>query len=128
MIFRLGDVLSITTDRLLSRDHMGGVYRILNHMTGDDLMTHQLPRAGRECRRPLLQQHPCLADIEVPEFSGTDEVWAWLDEMETEYGDEFHVEPLDDVDHTRINPLDELSMNYPHLDVIVVDPQDSRYD
>lgn len=48
--FHLGDVLSITTGHLLSPRHMEGVYEILNHMTGDQLFTHQLPRASRGMR------------------------------------------------------------------------------
>lgn len=46
----LGDVLSVTQDALVSRSHIGGVYEILNFMTGDNLFTHQLPRAAAECQ------------------------------------------------------------------------------
>ena len=42
--FYLGDVLSVAIDRLVSLRHMDGVYDILNFMTGDDLLTHELPR------------------------------------------------------------------------------------
>jgi hypothetical protein len=38
-------------------------YDILNFMTGDDLMTHQLPRAFDEMKLRLLAQHPNLAGI-----------------------------------------------------------------
>lgn len=58
--FHLGDVLSITTGRLVSLRHMKGVYEILNFMTGDDLFTHQLPRAADECRPYLAMQFPQL--------------------------------------------------------------------
>ena len=54
--FHLGDILSITTGYLVSRRHMKGVYDILNFMTGDTLFTHQLPRAGDECKPYLLKQ------------------------------------------------------------------------
>jgi hypothetical protein len=43
--FDLGDVLSITTGRLVSQRGMDGIYDVLNFMTGDDLMTHQLPKS-----------------------------------------------------------------------------------
>jgi hypothetical protein len=36
--FHLGDVLTITTGRLVSPRHMDGVYDVLNFMTGDNLM------------------------------------------------------------------------------------------
>lgn len=35
--FNIADVLSITTGRLVSWQGIGGVYTILNHMTGDNL-------------------------------------------------------------------------------------------
>lgn len=39
---------------------MDGVYKILNHMTGDSLFTHQLPRAGRWAGPLLLARYPQL--------------------------------------------------------------------
>ena len=59
--FHLGDVLSITTGRLVSPRHIDGVYDILNFMTGDNLFTHQLPRAFDECKPYLVAQFPQLA-------------------------------------------------------------------
>ncbi len=63
--FHLGDVLSITTQRLVSPRHMVGVYDILNFMTGDNLFTHQLPRAANECKPYLLEQFPKLAEVDA---------------------------------------------------------------
>lgn len=56
--FHLGDVLSITTGRLISPRGIEGVYDILRFMTGQDLFTHQLPRAMTEMKPRLLAQHP----------------------------------------------------------------------
>jgi len=109
--FALGDILSITTDRLVSRDHIGGVYRILGYMTGEDLMTHQLPRVSDECKPALLAQHPQLADIDVPaEFGTAEAVYAWLDTQEAIYGATLPVSPLAPDDHTHIDPLSELGL------------------
>lgn len=58
--FHISDVLSITTRRLVSSRHMDGVYDILNFLTGDNLYTHQLPRAVRECEPWLRSQFPQL--------------------------------------------------------------------
>lgn len=60
--FHLGDVLSITTGVLVSFRSMEGIYDILNFMTGDDLFTHQLPRATDECKPHLLEQFPELKE------------------------------------------------------------------
>lgn len=61
MKFHISDVLSITTGRLVSNRHVEGVYKILNHMTGDNLFTHQLPRASRECAPMLIAAYPQLS-------------------------------------------------------------------
>lgn len=106
--FSLGDILSVTTGRLVSRDHITGVYAILNHMTGEDLYTHQLPRACDECSGPLLAQHPQLADVPLPEaFIDEEHVWVWLDDMERQYGASLPVSPLDPAAHAVIDPLGE---------------------
>jgi hypothetical protein len=52
---------------------MGGVYEILNHVTGDNLFTHVLPRACRFAAPLILDQHPQLA------AAGTAEELAKLD-------------------------------------------------
>ena len=110
MIFTLGDVLSVTTGRLMSRTGIDGVYRILSHMTGDNMYTHALPRAADECRPFLAEAFPALAGIEIPEFEDTDRLWDWLAAAEAEYGNEFDVEPIPAADHTVIDPIDEAAM------------------
>lgn len=106
--FDLGTVLTVTTGRLLT--DMGSVYEILNFMTGEDLMTHQLPRASRACEGPLLSQFPKLAEIEVPKgFTGdtAKAVPQWVDTQKAIYGNAFEVEPLESFEHK--NPLTELA-------------------
>lgn len=63
--FALGDVLSITTGRLVSESHIGGVYQILNWMTRDNLFTHQLSRVRKECAPWLLRWFPELKNARV---------------------------------------------------------------
>jgi hypothetical protein len=93
--FHLGDVLSVTTERLVSPNGVGGVYRILNHLTGDDLFTHQLPRAVDACKPAVLAQHPQLADVEVPgDFGGEAGVRSWLAEQVAVYGERLEVTPV----------------------------------
>ena len=65
-IFSLAQVISITTGILCCE--IGGVYEILNHITGDNLYTHALPRAGNFAEPLILQQYPEL------EAAGTGEV------------------------------------------------------
>lgn len=113
--FDLGDILSITTGTLVSPRRMEGIYDILNYMTDDNLFTHQLPRAIRECRPPLLVQHPDLAAVSAPEVDCRGNLWAqvfeWLDFQKATYGDSLPVWQLGTGGvgaHERLNPLTEL--------------------
>ena len=97
------------------------MYDILNWMTGDNLMTHQLPRACGECEGPLLAQHPDLAAIVPPEtFGGKEDVDRWLAEQVAIYGETREVAPLAAEDHTVIDPLDELRAMKPDAEIITV--------
>ncbi|EKE13278.1 MAG: hypothetical protein ACD_13C00045G0002 [uncultured bacterium] len=91
--FHLGDILSITTDQLVSPSRMGGVYNILNFMTGHDLMTHLLPHAIEECQSYLLDAMPWLKEIDT---SGLNEenYEEWMDEMIKKYGEYHDVSPI----------------------------------
>jgi hypothetical protein len=59
-VFHIGDILSVTTERLVSERHMAGVYDVLNFLTGDSLYTHQLPRANEEVADWVRAQYPQL--------------------------------------------------------------------
>lgn len=122
--FHIGDILSITTGRLVSLDHIDGVYNILNYMTGDNLFTHQLPRAARECEGFLLEQHPDLADIKVPEITCEAECITWLASIYPTYGERRMVNPLPKGSHTVIDPISEIKMIRPDIQIISVNPED----
>jgi hypothetical protein len=104
--FHLGDVLSITTGRLVSPRHMDGVYDILNFMTGDNLFTHQLLRASDECKPHLLAQFPQLAAVDASGVNGKNHV-KWLTEQVAKYGEEFEVKPVPKGTHQFKNPIAE---------------------
>lgn len=85
--FHLGDILSITTERLVSPRHMDGVRDILDFMTGANLFTHQLSRACGEMKPRLLSQHPQLATVDASVVSK-----AWLAEQCARYGETLMVQ------------------------------------
>jgi hypothetical protein len=120
--FEVGDILTVMTGILVARSGVEAVYDLCNYMTGDNLMTHQLPRACDESGPALRAQFPDLAGITVPEFTGgAPEVFAWLDSVEAAHGKTREVTTLPDVDHTYIDPLAELRMMRPDLPIIVID-------
>lgn len=121
--FHLGDILSVTTHRVLSPDGIDGVQAFLNFLTGDDLASHQMIRATRECETVLLARYPALAGVQVPaQFGSEAAVYEWLARQTAVYGEYFEVAPLDDGDHTHIHPMAELRMMKPDVDVIDLYP------
>lgn len=115
--FHIGDVLSITSGKLVSPRGIEGVYDILGFMTNSQLWTHQLPTAAETCRPYLLRQYPWLADIDVSEVN-KDTFKAWLKK-----GAYLDVEqnPMDDQRET--NPFKDIPEG---KEVIVVSPEDVR--
>lgn len=121
--FHLGDVLSITTSYLISPRGFDGVYDILNFMTGDNLFTHQLPRACNECKPYLVEQFPQLASTRMssaiaklrkalkPKTGKADTkkiVADWLAKQVTKYGKMFVVKPIPSGAHEVKDPIVEL--------------------
>lgn len=107
--FPIGDILSVTTGFVVStsgKHPIDGVYAILNHMTGDSLMTHQLPRAAKAARPALLRQHPKLAGVDA---SGLDAgtVPQWVADQEARFGATLPVAPLAAAEWERRDPVAE---------------------
>lgn len=123
--FHIGDILSVTTGRLVSPRHIEGVYDILNHLTADNLMTHQLPRASRECEPFLRERFPDLAAIEPPaEFRDEAHVRSWLAELVAIHGETRSVEPMRDGVHEYRDPVAEMREMAGDRPVVVLDPSD----
>lgn len=140
--FHLSDVLTITTGRLVSTRHMDGVYEILNWMTADELFTHQLPRASRECAPVLCALYPSLSEealaVELDQLSFVmkdedtremreQKVASWLavvksiaKDLPFRNGDCLPVPRLKDNQHLHIDPLEELGAMVGDDKIIVI--------
>lgn len=90
----LADVLSVTTDKLLSRRHLDGIYELLRHMTGQDVYTHQLGKVAVACAPALIDQHPFLAGLKPPNGLDRSDLYAWLINTERTHGEMVDVTPL----------------------------------
>jgi hypothetical protein len=119
--FDLGDVLSVTTGMLVSPRHMEGIYDILNFATGDDLFTHQLPRAIREVRPVILAWHPDLAAVDASTVTPENHK-EWLVEQKRRFGETRRIERLNEDQHERIDPLSELVEKVSPDRIVVVRP------
>lgn len=101
----LADILTVTTDRLLSRRHVDGIYDLLRHMTGQDVYTHQLPAVADACAPELIRQHPFLADLKPTPGLDAPDLMAWLIEAERAHGESLPVVPL--VEWTLRDPIED---------------------
>lgn len=122
--FHISDVLSISTGRLMSDRHMDGIYDILNFMTGDNLFTHVLPRAAKECKPHLFRQHPVLNEVNIQRLDALREeadssegtvtkeaaIRLWIEEEchRLEIPEMIEVESIPRDDHDVRNPIEEL--------------------
>lgn len=119
--FHIGDLLSISTGLLVSHDHIGGVYNILNHMTEDDLFTHQLHLACDAMKPELLLQHPWLKEVEKPaeKLNGEAEVYTWVASIANVHGEWHDVEsaPLAWGQHDM---LQDFKNQWPDKEIVTV--------
>lgn len=63
--FHIGDILSITTGRMLSLRRVDGVCSILKFITGDSLFCIQFMQSIDHCRPILVEQFPQFAETEM---------------------------------------------------------------
>lgn len=117
--FHVGTILSIIDGKLVSPDHISGIYAICDWMTAESNMTHQLPRVSREIEPHLRKQFPDLAEIEVPAGLNSEaDVIGFLASLEAEHGTHRDVAPLAADDHTHIDPVAEIKMINPTAKII----------
>ena len=117
-VFHIGDILSILSGKLVSPNHIGGVYAICDWMTGQANMTHQLPRVSREIEPQLRHDFPDLAAADVPSGLNSEaKVLEFLGSLGL--GETREVERLrDPMDHTDIDPIAEIKMIRPDVTII----------
>lgn len=120
--FHIGTILSITDGKLISPDHIGGIYDLLGWMTGESLMNHQLPRVSREMEDQLRADFPDLAAVTVPDgIRSMEAALEYLASLEPEYGTHRDVRKADRANHTEIDPIAEIKMIRPDLPIIGLD-------
>ncbi|QXE36196.1 hypothetical protein KQY30_20065 [Streptomyces sp. GMY02] len=98
-LFPLADVLSVTTRWTLTTNPsiaMEAVCAVLGHMTGQSVYLHQAPDIADACVPELIEQHPFLADLVLPDDRSDAVVMAWLAKAERVHGTEIEVTPIND--------------------------------
>jgi hypothetical protein len=106
--FPTRDVLSTITGMLMG--DIGGVYQVLNWMTGESVFTHQIPRISREAVPVMLKMHPTLQQaIDEAEQVTPENFATWRDTWENRYGPTIAVPKFGADTHERIDPISELA-------------------
>jgi hypothetical protein len=94
--FHLGDLLSLSTGRLVAPGGFSHVHRLVEFLAGGPVWTHQLPAATDALLPGLISQHHWLVEIAAPEtFDDEAHVWRWLDEQIAQYGEHHEVTTLE---------------------------------
>jgi hypothetical protein len=115
--FHIGDILSITTGKLVSPRLISGVYDILGYMTDDTPYTTQLGRFKEECL-PYLEQ--TLGDAikpysEIPDtITDSLSLYKWLHSVTDGMGGDpfLNVHKIDEKDHSVMDPMTELELDH----------------
>ncbi|MVA28742.1 hypothetical protein [Agrobacterium vitis] len=108
--FPVGAVLSVVTGVMVSETGVGGIYAVLNWMTGESVYTHQIPRICREAEPVILLLNPTLQKAKDEAKAVTRENYKeWLQTWKNRYGEEIPVPILTIAEHERIDPLSELA-------------------
>jgi hypothetical protein len=119
--FHISDLLSVVPGIFVSKDGVSGIYNILNHLTGDELMTHQLPLASDAVSPDLIQQFPWLKDI--PEPSPRLNTWedcaAWVASLAAVHGEWHDVKPAP-LSWGKHDPIADFRNEYPDTPIITV--------
>jgi hypothetical protein len=115
--FATVDVLSTITGRLMG--DIGGVYEVLNWMTGESVFTHQLPRIGREATPVVVAAHPTLQQaVDEAEQVNQENYKEWRQRWEDRYGPTIAVPKFGADTHESIDPMSELGEKV-HPDKII---------
>lgn len=108
--FTLGAVLSVTTGKLLCP--FDELHEFLDYLTGQNLFTHQLPRAADSGAPYIFSIYPEVEFTDVPKIEGTKEereeqVKKFLDYLiQSGYQKEYEFEPMEDFEAK--DPFQEL--------------------
>jgi hypothetical protein len=93
--FHLGDILSVTTGRLLSNRHMDGLYDIIGYIVNGKPYTLTLMILSEPCAEHIFKQHPQLREIDANvEFDGVESIERWLQTQIDNYGEYLEIKPM----------------------------------
>lgn len=121
-LFHIGDIISGYTGVLMTHNGIGAMYELYNFLTGESLMTHQLPRVGRELKPLIAHQLPFLRSVDVSEVN-TENWQEWLALYVNKFGEYHSLVPVAQSAITKKDALEEAQEMFGD-NVIVVEGND----
>jgi hypothetical protein len=118
-LVHIGDILSITSGRLVSREGFSSVHCALTYMAGEDVYVHQVVRVMDEARPVLLERYPLLADVVPPDDIDETTVGDWLNAQSRLYGEFLELPRISRGQHKNINPVSE-ALEQKNADAVAV--------
>ena len=122
-----GQIITLGDGRLAC--DIGAVYEALNALLDDDLMTHQLLRAGRFVEPHVQAACPRVTDLPPLNLGGVEDegaaVLAWVDQISAEHGP-LHTVPDLSGQWVHLNPIDEAvaMVGKDRVTIVGVDPDE----
>ena len=118
-LVHIGDILSITSGRLVSREGFSSFHRALTYMAGEDVYVHQVAHVMAEARPVLLERYPLLADVVPPDDIDETTVGEWLNEQSRLYGEFLELPRMSCGQHKSMNAVSE-ALEQKNDDAVVV--------
>jgi hypothetical protein len=120
--FPVNVVLTIAHEKLLC--DIGEVYRVCNFLTGDNLYTHQLPRAHDILQPWVLEQLPQLREWDESDIT-SENYRTYIEQAKLKFGESLPLTPLPPERWTYIDPIEEAKAMVGDDKVIAVDLTES---
>jgi hypothetical protein len=117
--FPVEAVLTVAYDKLLC--DIGIVYEICNFLSGDNLYTHQLPRAHRILSPWIFEQYPMLRNWDETPINNQN-YREYVELARQRFGDSLMVTRISRDRWTHIDPLEEIGAMVGDKNIIVVRP------
>lgn len=106
-IFHIADIISAATGIMVRDGGFDGFFRLLTFMCQEDISLHQTKRVSEEAEASFYEQFPWLHEIDTSTIN-EDNWQSWLNDVVESYGEYHEVRPMNQQDHERLHPQEEL--------------------
>jgi hypothetical protein len=119
--FDLGDILSVTTDTVVSPRGFKGIHELVEFICGQEVHVHQMSKIVEVCQIHILHMHPALRGVDASTVN--EKTWpTWMEAQKQRFGSVLPIEPLR-ANHGLVgNPIAEGQEQFGRDNMVVIDP------